>query len=179
MRGVPAFLASFCVVTIFWLGHRAWSNRFGLDTTFSTVASLGLVFVILVYVYPLRTVMAAAFHHLTNGWAPPVWMLTDADELRGLFAAYGVGFALCSLLIAALNYHALRQRSTLSLTAAEAYRTVSEVAAWLILAASGAVSIAIAVLAPPAGVQWAGWVYCFLPIVTFVFATLRRQRQPE
>ena len=72
LQGVPAFLASFWIITIFWLGHSAWSNRFGLDTTFSTVASLGFVFVILVYVYPLRTVMAAAFHHLTGGWAPSI-----------------------------------------------------------------------------------------------------------
>ena len=176
LREVPAFLASFSIMTIFWLGHRTWSNRFGMDATFSTVASLGLVFVILVYVYPLRTVMAAASHHLTGGWAPPVWTLTATDDLRGLFAIYGVGFAVSSLLIASLNIHAFRKRASLQLTAMESHWTISEIAVWLILAACGAISIGIALLAPAGGIAWAGWIYCFLPVVMFAFTRLRQRR---
>jgi uncharacterized membrane protein len=59
LKGVPAFLASFSIVMLFWLSHRQWSQRYGMTDTVSTFLSLGKVFVILVYVYPLKLM-----HHL-------------------------------------------------------------------------------------------------------------------
>ena len=42
MKGVPAFAASFTMIMVFWVAHRSWSRRFGLDDAISTLLTLGL-----------------------------------------------------------------------------------------------------------------------------------------
>ena len=54
LKGVPAFAASFALLAWIWWSHAAWSRRYGLDDGRSVLLSLLLVFLVLVYVYPLR-----------------------------------------------------------------------------------------------------------------------------
>ena len=60
LRFIPAFLASFALLMMFWFAHRSWSRRYGLDTTGASLISMFLVFVLLVYVFPLRAMASAA-----------------------------------------------------------------------------------------------------------------------
>ena len=61
LKGTPAFLASFTAILLFWSGHRKWSRRFGLEDGRSIILSFALIFVMLVYVYPLRLLFSALF----------------------------------------------------------------------------------------------------------------------
>src|SRR5690242_17131008 len=67
MRGVPAFLASFLLLARFWLSHRHWSRCYGLEDDPSVRLSLTLVFVVLIYVYPLRMVANMTLAMLSGG----------------------------------------------------------------------------------------------------------------
>ena len=109
LRAVPAFMFAFCILAMFWIAHRNWSIRFGLDTTFATLVSLALIFILLVYVYPLRAMATAAVSALSNGWLPSEFYIDSEDKVRGLFAIYGVGFSVSNLCLVALNWHARRQ----------------------------------------------------------------------
>ena len=62
MQQVPAFGLCFASLAFFWYAHYTWSRRFGLEDTPSTVLSLLLIFVILIFVYPLKAVYAGAFN---------------------------------------------------------------------------------------------------------------------
>ncbi len=172
LRGIPAFLASFAIITMFWMAHRTWSKRYGLDTTFSTIASLAMVFVILVYVYPLRQMTSAAFSAITGGWAPSDIRLTSVDEVRGFFTIYAVGFITACFSIVVLYAHAWTRRHDLGLSAFECRRTRNEVIAWTIVASSGVASLLIAVLVAEAWLPLAGWVYALLPFVMGLFSWL-------
>src|SRR5690349_13686321 len=66
-KEVPVFAASIAVLAIFWRGHWLWSRRYGLEDTISIWISWGLIFTMLVYVYPLKLVFAGMFHALSNG----------------------------------------------------------------------------------------------------------------
>ena len=55
-KRIPGFAASFAILMMFWLQHRQWSRRYGLENTGTILHSLTLIFVMLVYVYPLRMV---------------------------------------------------------------------------------------------------------------------------
>jgi len=129
IRGGPAFAASFALVVMFWLGHRNWSQRFGLDDSTSTWLTFTLVFVVMGYVYPLRVLMAAAFDQVTGGWAPANFSLATVDEARWLFVIYGTGFAAACLCLTALNWHAGRQADILKLNEYERHVTRGEIGA--------------------------------------------------
>ncbi|MEJ2055586.1 MAG: TMEM175 family protein, partial [Calditrichaceae bacterium] len=70
LKGTPAFAASFGSIMLFWIGHRTWSRRFGLEDAFSIFLSFALVFTVLVYLYPLKIVFSAFFTWISGGWLP-------------------------------------------------------------------------------------------------------------
>lgn len=165
MRGIPAFAASFALVIMFWVGHRSWSQRFGLDDTVSTLLTCGLVFVIMVYVYPLRLLMGVAFNQATGGWAPANFTVESADQVRYLFVIYGVGFAAANFCLAGLNRHAAKRADFLGLSPREKRLTRFEARSWVIVGSSGLVSIALALTLPETMIGLAGWLYSGLVIV--------------
>lgn len=176
LRAVPAFLFAFCILAMFWLGHRKWSMRFGLDTTFSTLVSLALIFVLLVYVFPLRAMATAALSAMTNGWLPSEFHIDSVSKARGLFAIYGIGFFMANLCLVSLNWHALRLGDVLVLTAEEKLLTRYEILAWSIVGGSGLVSLILALTLPDRLLGLAGWCYMGLAVVmpAFGFVTMRQ-----
>lgn len=176
LRAVPAFLFAFCILAMFWVAHRNWSMRFGLDTTFSTLVSLALIFVLLVYVYPLRAMATAAMSAMTNGWLPSEFYIDDVSEVRGLFSIYGIGFFVSSVCLTLLNVHAMRRADALALTPEERLLTWHEILAWSIVGCSGLVSLVLAKSLPDRLVGLAGWSYMGLAVVMplFGFISMRQ-----
>ena len=172
LQAVPAFAASFCLLGMFWVAHRDWSVRFGLDTKFGMLISLTLVFVLMVYVYPLRAMMSASISAITNGGLPSEFSIDKISQLRGLFVIFGVGFFTLNLCIALLNWHALRMANALALTPEETLLTRFEVAAWLIVGSMGILSITLALLLPGNLLGMAGWCYMLLAFVMPLFGRL-------
>ena len=169
LRGVPAFLFAFSILAMFWIAHRNWSMRFGLDTTFATLVSLALIFILLVYVYPLRAMATAAVSALTNGWLPTAFYIDNVSKVRGLFAIYGVGFFVSNLCLVSLNWHALRRARILSLTPEERLLTRQEVLAWSIVGSFGLFSSILAMVLPDRLIGFAGWSYMALAVVMPIF----------
>jgi hypothetical protein len=128
LKGVPAFAASFAQIMMFWFAHATWSRRFGLDDGPSSRLSLVLVFLVLVYVYPLKILFGSFFAWISRGWLPPVAEIHTLLDLQGMFVMYGIAFGTLSLCLAALNRQALRappsaRRSTHSSARAPAARS--------------------------------------------------------
>src|SRR6478735_12389251 len=100
LKGVPAFAASFAQIMLFWSAHATWSRRFGLDERGSSFLSLVLVFLVLVYVYPLKILFASFFAWISGGWLPQVAEIHTLADLQGMFAMYGLAFGTLSLCMA-------------------------------------------------------------------------------
>lgn len=149
LRRLPAFLAGFAILAMFWHAHHRFSRRFGLEDSTILIASMLLVATTLFYVYPLRMVMSAAMGFFTGGWAPSEFKVESFFEFRAIFVIYGVGFAVLAAIIAWMNLHALRMAEQLRLDAAERLAAESEVALNLVLIACASVSVAVALLIPP------------------------------
>ncbi len=164
LRDVPAFLASFVAIATIWLAHRQWSRRYGLDDGWTTVISLGMVFVMLVYVYPLRMVASAFMAFVSGGRLPTTFAITSNSDLPGLFVIYGMGFALQTMMLALLYVRALKAGAFLRLNPVETLRTRQEVVQHLVLAATGLASALVAGLLPTKVGIWAGFVYMTLPV---------------
>jgi hypothetical protein len=175
LSGIPAFAASFVVLAIFWYGHWNWSRRFGLEDLPSVALSLGLVFVMLSYVYPMKFLASLSVAWLT-GDVRGSDMLSGPDQLYDIFLIYSLGFVAMSLLIAGLNAYALRRREQLGLDALEVCHTKAEVAAWVLVSAIGMLAAALAVFTPPSPLAWPGWAYLLLAVVMPIFARRARPR---
>ena len=156
---IPAFAFGFSVVLLFWAGHLRWRTLRGAGDGLSMMLTLLLVFLVLIYIQPLRGMAAAT----------GLWFTGQGKgfggSLAGLFAVYGTGFVSMSLTMAALFTEAMRNAAL----DAQGQRTaIGERAIWLILAATGLVSVLVS--QTRYGV-WAAMVYATLPLTIGLFTT--------
>lgn len=179
LKDVPAFALSFVMIAMFWWLHARWSRRYGLDDLPSTLLSLLLVFLVLVYVYPLKLLFGLFFAWVTNGWFPSPIQISSYADVRVVFIIYGLGFAALSLCIAELYAHALRQRLRLRLSVAEIGISAGDVAGWRFAALVGGLSAGVAVVLPDDMPSWAsglpGFVYFLMNAIYWVSNGARRR----
>lgn len=178
LKGVPAFCASFTAIAAFWWSHRTWSRRYGLEDGVTTLISLAFVFVMLIYVYPLKMVFSAFAGWASGGRLPTEFVLHNPREMLGIFAIYGAGFAIQTMLIALLYYRALRGTARLALDEVEQLRTKQGVVQQLVLGATGAASALWALVLPPRLAVFAGFVYMSLA-VTMPLVSIHYARRVE
>ncbi len=178
LKGVPAFAASFAIITSFWWSRGTWCRRFGLEDGVTTLISLCMVFVMLVYVYPLKMVFSAFASYASNGWLPTEFVLTKSRDMLGLFVVYGVGFAAQAGLVALLHARALKVGDMLGLNEVERVRTRQEIVMSVVLGGTGVVSAVWAAVMPAWLGIFAGFIYMTLPVTMPVLA-IRYARRAE
>jgi len=159
LREVPAFAIGFAIIALFWLGHVRWRSLRGEGDRRSVLLTLLLVFLVLIYVQPLRAMAAAA----------AIWSTGQgrgfAGDVAGMFAVYGTGFVAMSLTLVALFSDALRNPD---LDAAGRAQARGERAIWLILVATGIASVLISFTRHG---MWAGMLYATLPLTIGIFSS--------
>ena len=179
LKQLPALIASFMQIMMFWSGHVKWSRRFGLEDAATIWYSAAFVFVMLVFVYFLRLLFSSAFAWATNGWLPSEMTINSEEEVRWLFIMYGAGFFLLSGLLGLLNLHAFRLRARLSLNLYEIHETRTEILVSVTLAGTAAVSILLAATLSGAWLSLAGMVYATLGISMPLLSVQGERRRPE
>jgi len=178
IKRVPAFAASFLITVMFWLGHYRWSRRYGIEDTGSIVLSLALVFLVLVFLYPLRLMMSGALQAMSGGFLPGEIKITRIAHLQFLFVLYGVAFTLMSGVLLALYARVRRLELEPALSAEDRVVANVEVQVWGILAGMGAASVLLALVLPPRQIGYAVWIYASLAVIMPVMGR-RWQRQVE
>lgn len=159
VKRIPGFAASFSILMMFWLQHRKWSRRYGLENRKTVLHSLALIFVMLVYVYPLRMVFEGLFSNLTGGYLSTSYQIETYDDLRLIFAFYSTGFLAMSLLISQLYRLAIRSSILLKLNSIELRKSRVEMHIWALAASFGLLSILMTAILPDAWVVASGYMY--------------------
>ncbi len=165
LKGTPAFAASFASVVSYWYTHRQWSRYYGLEDMPSTLISMSLIFVMLVFVYPLKMLFAALFYWISGGWLPTNFVLESNSDLTGLFIIYGLGFFAMNACVVLLYLRAKIVSEELQLNAVERMITQSGIVTFGTMALIGLLSFLVAWLTPYKVGVWAGFAYATLPIV--------------
>lgn len=160
LGNVPAFAVSFALIAMFWAGHVRWRRLSGEPAGLAVILSLALVFLVLVYVYPLR-LMAVSFVQFVGGGAAGAGSLQD---VAALFTLYGLGFAAMSGVMAALFARAARSPGTARPVRAAAR---GEGIIWTMLMAAGLLSVTLARF--PATAALSPWAYALLPAAIGLF----------
>ncbi|NNF16171.1 MAG: DUF1211 domain-containing protein [Gammaproteobacteria bacterium] len=159
VKRIPGFAASFAILMMFWLQHRNWSRRYGLENRKTILYSLLLIFVMLVYVYPLRMVFEGMFSNLSGRYLPTSYEIESYYDLRLIFLFYSVGFLFMSLIVSQLHRLAMRSSASLGLNSTELRKTRIEMQVWMLSASFGLLSIVLALTLPDALVVAAGYMY--------------------
>src|SRR6266404_3670080 len=163
MRGFVAFGVCFAILAMIWNTHYIYSRRFGLEDSFVRFLTCVLLFVVLLYVYPLKFLFNLFINGMILGGKRG--QLTHSEGST-LFVIYGLGFAAIYLAFAALYLHAWRLRAQLDLNEIEMLDTRWAIYGMLCHASVGLGSVVVAVTV--AHVDLAGFVYFSLFIIMTV-----------
>ncbi|MEY2531652.1 MAG: hypothetical protein QOI96_1737 [Verrucomicrobiota bacterium] len=173
MQGSLAFAACFAILAMIWNDHYVFSRRFGLQDGFVRFLTSLLLFIVLLYVYPLKFLFNLFINGMILHGARGQLTLEQATTF---FVIYGMGFSAVFLAFTALYVHAYQRRAELELTPLEALDTRWEIYGLLWQAAVGVVSIIIA-LSQKFG-NWPGYIYFSLfPIMSLHGLAHRRHRR--
>lgn len=119
-----------CIVLliIIWYEHYTYFYRYGLQDKTTVVLNTMLLFVVLFYVFPLKflfRVLFAYFSSLITGQSLGNLFVTilPIEQAASLMIIYGLGAAAIYLILAAMFWHAHRQRQRLVLNPMEMYLT--------------------------------------------------------
>jgi len=161
-KQIPAFTASFAVITWIWHTHSVWSRRFGLEDTKTVVFSCLLILLVLIYMYPLRIMMQALFAVLSNGFLPSLIQLKSEWDVRFIFILFGLGFLLLSINFVALYWHGKRAQLMTALSDYEKYQANTEIIVWLSTAMMCITALLLSLFLPIRYIGWAGYSYFLL-----------------
>ena len=186
MKAVPAYAACFLLIMRCWSAHADWSRRYGLDDATSRRLSVLLVFLVLIFVYPMRMVFSSLFNALTVGYLPTGFTINSVADVPAMFIMFAVAFGLLGAVMTALNWHAWRQRDALSLSLHERAQTRFEIMNWGAVPVVAILSLVLALAIPArkeSGV-WLGmpgFVFFLLNLAPFLMSRLAerwRRAQP-
>ena len=155
---VPAFAIGFAIIAMFWAAHVRWRSYRGEGDWLSALLSVLLVFLVLIYVQPLRA-MARSFSAFLGGGGRPF-----RGDVGDLFLIYGAGFVAMAMATAALF---LELRRNAALDRVQRAAAHGEMLIWLILVATGLVSILLAAFEATEDIAPA--IYATLPVTIGLF----------
>lgn len=158
LADLPAFAAGFALIAMFWSAHVRWRAIRGDGRGGAMLLSLALVFLVLVYVYPLR-LMATSLIEFARGAADPV---VPPGDLGPLFPHYGAGLATMSATTALLFPRGARGRAGAPRAEARGQATI-----YAMLATIGLVSTLVSKV--PDWAPFAPRVYVLPPLLIGVF----------
>lgn len=159
--GFPAFAACFAILMWFWVTHHRFFRRYGLNDGTTVFLNSVLLFVVLIYVYPLKFLFSLFIAAITGigGATGNLNRTMPQDRMDELFVVYSAGYGLVWLLFGLMHVHAYRCRTALELNPVERLLTRAEVGRSLAMVLLACISIVFALTMQGVWVTLAGWVY--------------------
>ena len=146
MRGFPSFACCFALLLWLWHEHNVFFRRYGLQDGVTVVLNGALLFMILLYVYPLKFMFDSLFARFIRTSRPPVNM--ELHQLANASAVYAAGFILMMLMFVLLYTRAYVKRHDLGLSDLETFDLTALRGHHLVSVSVGFLALAVAMWAP-------------------------------
>ena len=146
LKSIPSFAASFLLIVLFWSGHAEWSRRYGLNDRYSQRVSLLMVFLVLIFIYPLRMVFGTFLSWISGGWFPAHLGFHGVQDVRVIFVVFALAFGSMGASMYLLYRHAWAKRAALGLDAVELLITSHVAQRWLLLPLFSVISLGFSAL---------------------------------
>jgi uncharacterized membrane protein len=160
LRGFVAFAASFAVLTMIWYEHYTFFRRYGFEDFWIVVLNLALLFVVVLYIYPLKFLFSAVIGQMID--TGPARIPLSWRDGPTLMTVYSVSIIAVFGLLTCMYAHAYRNRVRLQLDDVEVLLTRSNLRYYAIWIGIAAFSIALSQIGGPAWVPLAGMSYALL-----------------
>lgn len=161
LRDAGVFAFCFALLFSVWVNHHRFFRRYGLQDGRTLILNGLLLFVVMLYVYPLRFLSTA----FINGLILSRDVQIDVANMPSLFLIYSSGFLCIFLLFALLHAHALRHARELNLSPNEKTLTRLEICRSGLMAGVGLVSIVLSQALPIHLVGLSGYCYFLIAVV--------------
>ncbi len=175
MRGFLAFGICFSFLILIWYDHHRFNRRYGMTDPYTTFLNMVLIFVVLLYVYPMKFL----FTYLVDGivWRIHSEAIATVADMKRLMMVYGWGFVAVAGVGFLMYRHAYGQRTRLGLSPLELHDTRDSMQRHLLMGAVGLLSILIATCTGDNG-SFAGLSYMVLgPLLTLHGFRMGRKRR--
>ncbi len=184
MSGVLPFFLCVVLLVIIWMQHYMFFLRYGLQDTRTIVYNTVLLFLILVYVYPLKFLMSflvSFYAGLITGSLESFQssFTMQPGDMKFLMIIYGLGAGLIFFTLAALNRHALKLQDELALDDYEIFQTKSSVMINVLLGSIPMLSCLVAWLGADRGSTYAisGFMYILYAIVMPLYGRYLKKKE--
>ena len=174
MRSLPAFALSYTVLIYLWYNHHVYFRRYNLQTPAIVSLNAVLLFIVMIYTYPLKALPALVIAATTGFGGEQVVTIATMGEAKALMAIYSAGFGAFFLLLALMTGIALRQRQELGLDVGEILATRSSLCGHVLQVGIACLSLILLLVGPT--LAPAGWIYMLMgPVLTANAAYWRRR----
>jgi uncharacterized membrane protein len=168
MKGALSFAASFSILFMIWYNQNTFFRRFGLHDPGTVFLNGALLFVVLIYIYPLKFLSVLLLRGDIHGSAGEKITMINDTQTSLLMIIYSTGYTLIYLLFYLMYKNVRSFSAELELTREELFATQTITTINLISVFIGLASIIIAIVLPQSLSGLSGFVYFFIgPIYIF------------
>ncbi|MBD3167053.1 DUF1211 domain-containing protein [bacterium] len=179
LYGFIAFAFSFTMLILIWSAHYKFFRRFPLEDNWTIALNALLLFLVLLYVYPLKFLSVAMIWAMFGSTATylPSISLRGMDDLRLLFIIYGIGFSMVFVSLALFYLRARLLSDKLNLSRPDRFHVDTEMGQYLVYSAIGLLSVGIAVTGIGMRLGLPGWVYFLIGPAMYLFHFIRDRQK--
>ena len=177
MKGGISFAACFAILFQIWNGQNTFFRRFGLNDSVTIALNGMLLFVVLIYVYPMKflaTLMFTSNTYVHNGQV--MHMITEPSQTVTLMLIYGTGYSVIYLLFYLMYRNALRMAAHLKLSPKEIFETKTIAVINLISVFIGIVAMSMTLILPVQYSGWSGFFYFLIPVSYSIWYSYRGKK---
>jgi len=174
-RGFVAFGVCFAFLMLFWIEHARFFKRYPLNDGRTVTLNMLLLFVLLLYVYPLKFLFTMLADTLL--WRVPGAGAMSLSDLRSLMTVYGLGFLTLNLILVLMKRNVRSFSTRLAMSAADHVKlqgSIERNAAGAVVAAG---SVLIALFTQDRGLI-CGLLYGALGPINWILGVRTRRRLP-
>jgi hypothetical protein len=179
MKGTLSFAACFMILFSIWNNQNIFFRCYGLNDRLTVSLNAALLFVVLVYVYPLKFLFNLVFSggsYVANGIVTR--MISDAD-VPSFMLIYSAGYSAINVLFYLMYRNVIKRRDELNLTALELFETRTVAYIFLICVFIGIADVVLVYTLPGNLSGLSGFFYIIIAPAYFFWYAYRRRLQKK
>ena len=177
MKGTVSFAVCFAILFSIWNNQNIFFRCYGLNDSLTVTLNAMLLFVVLVYVYPLKFLFNLVFFGNQYEVRGTLTEMISDNNVPTLMLIYGAGYATINLLFYLMYANAIKRREELNLTETELFETKTVAYIFLICVAIGIIDIALALLLPVKYAGLSGYFYTAIGPAYFIWYIYRTKKK--
>ena len=175
-KGFFAFACCFGILFTIWNSQNIYFRRYGLNDARVTSLNAMLLFVVLMYVYPLKFLFTALFSGGQYNDHGHVGNMITEQQQPTLMYVYHSGYAAIYLLFYLMHVHAKKQAAAIKLSPGEIFETDTFILLNILNACLGIIGILFVLLAPLKYKGTSGFIYMAIPFLYSFLFTIRGKK---